>query len=276
MTGSDTIRTHSFASVVAYLVIVVFVGTTVGALLLLQVTAEDSAARFADFLPVGYAFGAGMVASVNPCGFLMLPSYIAYQLGTEDKNFHAAHPTARLLSALTLGTVATLGFVAVFAVIGVAVSAGGSWIIRGFPYAGLAIGAGMSLLGLWLVFFHGNIGIMAASRLKAPENKNVASVFLFGTVYAIGSLSCTLPVFLVVVGSALASHGFLSSLSQFVGFALGMGSILIAVTISAALFRGAIERWLKRMIPYIHKTSALFLLGAGFYLIYYWTFLAST
>ena len=59
---------------------------------------------------------------------------------------------------------------------------------------------------------------------------------------AIGSLSCTLPAFLVVVGSSLASEGFADSLAQFVWYALGMGSILVAVTIGAALFRGAVDR----------------------------------
>jgi cytochrome c-type biogenesis protein len=28
-------------------------------------------------LPVGYAFGAGMVAAVNPCGFAMQPAYLS-------------------------------------------------------------------------------------------------------------------------------------------------------------------------------------------------------
>jgi hypothetical protein len=33
--------------------------------------------------PFGYAFVAGMVASVNPCGFVLLPAYIAYYLGGD-------------------------------------------------------------------------------------------------------------------------------------------------------------------------------------------------
>ena len=28
--------------------------------------------------PLGYAFIAGMVASVNPCGFVLLPAYLGY------------------------------------------------------------------------------------------------------------------------------------------------------------------------------------------------------
>jgi cytochrome c biogenesis protein CcdA len=44
-------------------------------------------ANLATPLPVGYAFIAGMVASVNPRGFLLQPSYISYHLGTEEGAF---------------------------------------------------------------------------------------------------------------------------------------------------------------------------------------------
>jgi len=99
-------------------------------------------------------------------------------------------------------------------------------------------------------------------------------MFLFGIVYAIGSLSCTLPVFLVVVGSALAGGSASASFGQFHGYALGMSSVILAVTVGTALFRRAISRWLDRLTPYVHEFSALFLIGAGGYLIFYWIFIA--
>jgi cytochrome c-type biogenesis protein len=55
-----------------------------------------------------------------------------------------------------------------------------------------------------------------------------------------------------------------------------MGSILIAVTIGAALFRGTVARGLRRAVPYVHRTSALFLVGAGLYLVYYWVFITGS
>ena len=33
--------------------------------------------------PLALAFTAGMVATVNPCGFAMLPAYLSYFLGIE-------------------------------------------------------------------------------------------------------------------------------------------------------------------------------------------------
>ncbi|GAB4543312.1 MAG: cytochrome c biogenesis protein CcdA [Anaerolineae bacterium] len=243
-------------------------------LLSLQDGAEAAVANVAVLLPVGFAFAAGMVASVNPCGFFMLPAYISYHLGAEEEGFYQQSPLRRLFKGLLLGAVATAGFLLVFALVGSVISAGGQWLVRVFPYAGLAIGGVMGVVGLYLLAAQRTLGIMAASRVSVSPQRNLRNVFLYGIVYAIGSLSCTLPIFLVVVSSSLTSQGLLASFSQFIGYALGMGTILIAVTMGAALFQGTVARWLRRVIPYVHRTSALFMVGAGVYLIYYWLFLA--
>ena len=147
-------------------------------------------------------------------------------------------------------------------------------MIRVFPYAGVAIGAAMAILGLWLLVTRRTLGIMAASRVTVSPQRNLRNVFLFGIAYATGSLSCTLPIFLVVVGSSLASQGLVNSFVQFIGYGLGMGAILIAVTVGAALFQGTVARGLRAAMPYVHRMSALFLTGAGAYLVYYWLFIA--
>jgi hypothetical protein len=78
----------------------------------------------------------------------------------------------------------------------------------------------------------------------------------------------------VAVGSFLAGQGLVDSTVQFIGYGLGRGAILIAVTIGAALFWGTVSRWLRTALPYVHRMSALFLTGAGVYLVYYWLFVA--
>ena len=252
---------------------VIPVGFVAGVLFLLvriQFGAETAVAGIAGWLPVGWAFAAGMVASVNPCGFMLLPSYLSYHLGAEETGFYQQTILTRLGKALLLGGVATAGFVAILAIFGGVIAAGGRWLITVFPFAGVAIGAVMALVGLYLLVTHRTIGIMAASRVTVTPQRNLRNVFSFGIAYAIGSLSCTLPIFLVVVGSSLASQGLAKSFVQFVGYAVGMGSVLIAVTIGTALFRGAVAKLLRRVVPYVHRTSAFFLIGAGVYLVYYW------
>lgn len=252
------------AAVVAFLFLLIWVknGT------------QAAVAGFTDLLPLGYAFAAGMVASVNPCGFFLLPSYISYQLGSEEGGSEAAPRWRRMVRALVLGSVATAGFIVVFGSVGAIVATWGRPLIAGFPYLGLGMGVAMAALGLWLVVTRSTMGIVGASRLIVAPRKNVRNVFLFGLGYAIGSLSCTLPVFLVVVGSALATRGLISSFGQFIGYALGMGAVLMSVTISTALFKDAVTKNLRSALPHIQRMSALFLLGAGAYLIYYWLFYA--
>ncbi len=270
ITGSNLVRVASFVVPVALVI-----GLSV-LLLSVRDSTEAAVANAAGLLPVGFAFAAGMVASVNPCGFFMLPAYVSYHLGTEEEGFYQQSAGRRLSKGLLLGAVTTLGFLVVFAVVGGIISAGGQWLVRVFPFAGVAIGGIMIAVGLWLLITHRTLGLMAASRVTVSPQRNLRNVFLYGIVYAIGSLSCTLPIFLVVVGSSLASQGLLGSFSQFIGYALGMGSILVAVTLGAALFQGTVARALRQALPYVHRVSALLMVGAGAYLIYYWVFFANS
>jgi cytochrome c biogenesis protein CcdA len=232
---------------------------------------EAGVANLALLLPVGYAFAAGMVASVNPCGVLMLPSYILSQLRTERASPSAVH---RALKGLLIAFVVTAGFIVIFAAAGGIIVAGGRWLITVFPYAGFVIGAAMVGLGAWILVADKTLSILSGGPVAVKQQQSLRSAFLFGIAYALGSLSCTLPIFLGVIGTSLASEGLLFSFGQFIGYALGMGTIIFVVTIGAALFRRAMVRWLRLIAPYIHRVSAMFLIGAGTYLIYYWVFQA--
>jgi cytochrome c-type biogenesis protein len=262
------------AVIASFAIPVLIVGGLLFVMISLRDGVEAAVASVAGWLPVGYAFAAGMVASVNPCGFLMLPTYISYHLGTQEDGYYDQPVLKRSVNALALGAVATAGFLVILALVGTIIAAGGQWLIRVFPFAGVAIGGAMALLGIYLLVTHKTLGIMAASRVTVSPQRNLRNVFLFGIAYATGSLSCTLPIFLVVVGSSLASQGLANSFVQFIGYGLGMGTILIAVTIGAALFQGTVSRWLRKVMPYVHRMSALFLAGAGAYLVYYWLFIA--
>ncbi len=275
MSGQEAPRTSpstSVSSVAAYAVAAALVAAILGLLVALQGTAEAAAAGVAAVLPLGYAFAAGMVASVNPCGFILLPSYISYYLGTETAEYYARPALERAAGAVGLGVAVTLGFVVVFASAGAAIAAGGQWLMGFFPYAAIGVGLILTGLGAWLLVSHRTLGIAAATRVAVSPGRSAAHAFLFGIGYAVGSLGCTLPVFLVVVGSSLMSRNFATALTQFVGYSLGMGAVLVAVTLGAALFRGAVGRALRGVVPHVHRISALFLIAAGLYLVYYWAF----
>ncbi|MGC9350340.1 MAG: cytochrome c biogenesis CcdA family protein [Anaerolineae bacterium] len=258
------------------ILVVVIPGLLVLGLLALLVALRDGAeglmSRLVALLPVSYAFAAGMVASVNPCGVLMLPTYVLYQLGSAGEKRDVLR---RVLRGLVVALVVTLGFTTIFALGGGVIAAGGRWLVTAFPYAGLLIGVAMAGLGGWLLVGHQTLGIAAAGRVHLDPKRNLGNMFMFGVVYAIGSLSCTLPIFLVVVGSALGGSSDLgASFGPFLAYAGGMGAVILVVTVGAAVFRRAVSRWLGRFTSYVHRFSAFFLIGGGLYLIYYWIFIA--
>jgi cytochrome c-type biogenesis protein len=229
---------------------------------------QGRVATFLSWLPVGYAFAAGMVAAVNPCGILLLPSLAAYALARSDPG----SPGRRATRALAFGGLGTLGFVVLFGAAGLTIGAGGYVLARVFPYGGLLIGLALVLLGTWLALSGREFGLPAASRVwgRMRPGNDLLSFFGFGVAYGICSLACTLPVFLAVMGSAMASGSWLAVAGQFVGYAVGMGTVLTAVLVGVVFFEAAVNRWVRSVVPYVHRLAAAFLIGAGIFIVGYW------
>jgi cytochrome c biogenesis protein CcdA len=182
-------------------------------------------------LPFGYSFGAGMVSTVNPCGFSMLPAYLSLYLGGRHDGTASRHFILRGGKALLIGTAVTLGFTVLFSFFGVILWAGGYILMQYLPWLGLFVGATLASLGLFLLAgksIHTALPARLANRMGTPESQGFKTYFIFGIGYGMASLGCTLPVFLVVVGSAIKSQGFSNGLFQFFSYSLGMGAVLTA------------------------------------------------
>jgi len=224
-------------------------------------------------LPVGLAFGAGMIAAVNPCGFAMLPAYLSLYLGAEEEGFGKRSSPMRLFRALLVGAIVSSGFVLLFAAAGLAISAGGSALLAAMPTLGILIGGALVLVGFWMLAgrtLYTGVFERLASRLGDPGTVSVRGFFLFGLAYGAASLSCTLPVFLAVVGSSLAAGGVLAGAGQFVSFGLGMASVLMVLTVALAFFKQGLVKRLRGAVSYVQLASAALLVLAGAYIVYYW------
>jgi len=101
--------------------------------------------------------------------------------------------------------------------------------------------------------------------------RGVMGSFLFGLAYAVASLSCALPIFLVVVVSSLAVGGYASAVGSFVSYAVGMGAMLLVVTWAVVVSKEGARKLVRRVMPYAEAVGNLVLLGAGAYIVYYWT-----
>lgn len=240
----------------------------------IQALATTWVGGMADALPVGYAFGAGMVSTVNPCGFAMLPAYLGLYLGTGSDQFYQRSPFSRGIRALWVAAVMTVGFVLLFGTIGTVFSFGGMFVIGMMPWMGLLIGVALFGFGLWMLTgrsISSGVFHRIAQKIGDPRDVSTRGFFLYGIAFGAASLSCTLPIFLTVVGSAFTSEGAVSGLAQFISYALGMGSVVLALTIAAALVKeGLLVGYVRRLMPYLQPVSAWLLVLAGGYIVYYW------
>lgn len=221
-------------------------------------------------LPVGYAFGAGMVAAVNPCGFVLLPAYLGLYLGAGERpGGWTAIPRALVVSG-----VVTLSFVLLFGTVGLVLSAATSAVAVYFPWAGLVVGVLLVLAGGRMLAgrpVYGSIGNRLADRMGASARREgLLGYASYGLAYGLASLGCTLPIFLTVVGSALVVHGFLAGLLEFLLYGLGMGFLLGGLTIVAAGFKLSALAPVRAFTRYSNPASAVLLLVTGAYVAYYW------
>ena len=239
----------------------------------LQIVLANWMNALAILLPFGYSFGAGMVSTVNPCGFSLLPAYLSLYLGGQDDGTASRHPFLKGCKALLIGTAVTLGFTVLFSFVGVIIWSGGHFLMQYLPWLGLVVGAVLTCLGLFLLAgksIYTSLPPRLANLLGNPASQGFKTYFLFGIGYGMASLGCTLPVFLIVVGSAMKSQGFSGGLSQFVSYSLGMGAVLTVLALSFGLFKGGLTTYLSRALPYMGRVAGVLLLISGSYQVHYW------
>jgi cytochrome c-type biogenesis protein len=214
--------------------------------------------------PFAYAFSLGLLAAVNPCGFAMLPAYLSYFLGLEGDD----DADRSILRALAVGLTVTAGFVAVFAVIGYVIENVSTEVRDKLPHATIVIGAG--LVALAIAMLRGYVPTLRLPKFKrGTGSRELGSMFLFGVSYAVASLSCTIATFLGVTTATFDRENVVSGVAVFVVYALGMGSLVVFLTIATALAKTSVARSLRRVLPFVHRVSALLLLASGLYVAYY-------
>jgi cytochrome c biogenesis protein CcdA len=203
----------------------------------------------------------------------MLPAYLAMYVGSDNETEVQPTVVNRLGKALLVGGVVTLGFVVLFGIAGIVIGGGARQVVSIIPWVGLFIGVILAFVGAWLIGggkIYSAIAQQASTKMGDPGRVNVKGYFLFGLSYGTASLSCTLPPFLAVLGIGIATNTLVDSVVSFVLFGLGMGSVIIVLTIAMAIFKGAMVGVLRKILPYTQPISAVFMILAGSYIVFYW------
>jgi cytochrome c-type biogenesis protein len=226
------------------------------------------------------AFGAGLLAPVNPCGFGLLPAMLTATLGHPTGADPAAGGhrgavdrrslVARLGGGLRAGLALALGFTATFTVIGLGLTAGVRSLITVVPWLAAALGLVLVLVGLALL-----AGRHLPLRLttRHPDHTGVGTgtgrIVAFGAGYAIASAACTLAVLLAVVTQAAATT-LVGAFAVFAAYAAGSALLLITLALLAPVAGHTLARALHRSARYTSRIAGALLALSGGYLLFYW------
>lgn len=210
-----------------------------------------------------YAFAAGAVATVNPCGFALLPAWFAR--GMAD---HADRPTAeRLVRAVLSGGAVSLGFVTIFAIAGVIFASGASWMGPALPWIGVVLGVGLVLVGAGWVTGARLPGLPYVAACRRVNTKYGA--FGFGLSYGLVSISCTLPVFMSVAGLSFLLEDTPSPVGM-LSFLAGAASVLTLISVGGTFSGAGITRLVQGQTVLLRKLAGVLTVLAGLYIVLYW------
>jgi cytochrome c biogenesis protein CcdA len=214
-----------------------------------------------------YSFILGVLAAVNPCGFILLPTYLLYYLGTE-LNRESESPATTLRRGLTVGVAVSSGFIGLFLIVGIISRAFTTVIRDNAKYAALIIGIGLIAMGI--AMFRGWKPPVAQPNMAMKKQRTWRNMFVFGIAYAVASIGCTIGLLISVILGSVGRHGFVSGVLSIALYGLGMGLLVTSLTVALAFARFGLVSNLKKSFPFFDKLSAVAVVITGLYLTWYW------
>ncbi|NVN49797.1 Mercury resistance probable Hg transport protein [Mycolicibacterium hippocampi] len=215
---------------------------------------------------VGFAMAAGLVAALNPCGFALLPGYLALVVAGEG-----GAPPGRLAAvgrALAATAMMATGFLVVFGSFALILAPFTAVIQQYLPVFTVVIGAVLVLLGAWMLSGRELTLVLPKARSGAPTAR-LGSMFGYGVAYAVASLSCTIGPFLAVTGSTFRTGSILDGVTAYLAYAAGMALLVGVLATAIALAAGPVTNWLRGATGHLNRIGGVLLLAAGAYVAYY-------
>ncbi len=213
-----------------------------------------------------YSFILGVLAAVNPCGFVLLPTYLLYFLGLESNR--ESTQTASLRRALTVSTAVSGGFIAVFLVVGIITRLFTTVLSDNAKYVGLLVGVVLTVMGVAMLT--GWKPTFLRPSITADRDTTVRAMFVYGIAYAVASIGCTIGLLTTVVLGSVGRHGFASGVASIVLYGLGMALFVTALTVTLASAQRGLLTFARNSMRHVDKVSSVFITLAGLYLTWYW------
>lgn len=218
-------------------------------------------------LALGALFGAGLLTSLTPCIYPMIPITAGLIGGTARSSARDARGVRRRTVALTLTYVS--GLAMFYALMGLLAGLTGTLFgtVASSPWARL--GTGMLLLVFGLAMLE-VLSLAVPQRLVSWAARlgggSYPAVFLLGASSGIVAAPCGAPAFAAVLTWVAATQNALGGFVYLLAFSLGMTALLVAVGLFSGVATmlprsGPWLRWVKR------GAGVLILIMAGYYFL---------
>jgi len=212
-----------------------------------------------------YSLLLGMLAAVNPCGFVLLPTYLVAYLSVSDDTDVAT----RLRRSLVVGGSVSAGFLVVFLIVGAISRLFTNWIEINAKYASLVVGLALIVMGVRMLSeWRPRIWVPALSG--ESRRNGVVGMFAFGVVYAIASIGCTIGLLTTAILGSFTRDGLVSGVLSVVMYGFGMALFVTALTTTLAFAKTALVRGGRGVMSVVSYVSSGLVLITGIYLAWYW------
>lgn len=228
-----------------------------------------------------WGLSGGIASFFSPCALPMLPAYLSYYLSADsvspaDSDTGTGLGTAgghsvtmSLRRGVLFGGLASLGMLSVFAVTAVVAGVLGDVLTRVIPVLIPLVGVILFSLGVLML---ADRATFLSRSVQLPEwgEASPKQFFAFGLLFAGAALGCTAPVFFGITLTALSTGGIAGAVTVLTGYASGMVGLFVVVTALVAVAKEETARRIRSLIPYVERASAVLLIGAGLYMLYYY------
>ena len=228
-----------------------------------------------------WGLSGGIASFFSPCALPMLPAYLSYYLSAESVSpagsdrgsglgADGGHSvTMSLRRGVLFGGLASLGMLSVFAITAVVAGLLGDILTQVIPVLIPLVGGIVLSLGVLMLV---NRASFLSRSVPLPEwgDASPKQFFSFGLLFAGAALGCTAPVFFGITLTALSTGGIAGAVTVLTGYASGMVGLFVVMTALVAVAKEETAQRIQSLIPYIERASALLLIGAGLYMLYYY------
>jgi len=243
---------------------------------------QDSGLTFTQIiLGVCVAYLGGVLSSLTPCIYPMIPITVGVVGGlSKTESGFGKKPWKEIISKTSAYL---FGMILVYATLGVVAGLTGSIFgsLTNRPFSYLFLGGVFTISALMMLeVIPSDIGFLVSKfsnlfkskknktppSLNHPEKIGMKAAIGLGATSGVLSSPCTTPVLTVILAYIAKSKSVGFGLSLMIGFALGLGTLLIVI----ALFTGAVKilprsgNWMKT----VKLLSGLILLAFAQYLFY--------